>query len=226
MLDKDINFRNTPDFIIEKATNWQLKTSCIREVLPRVYLELALVNCKRFMNKRLNVSDLDRLGYMVRGIAEPLSASYIGAYLCRVGNEIDPKAKDYIMNILQSSYKHWEFAIEHGHPSLDAREYFDLFAPSIDFIYYCAGNGATEDQFKNIIKQYNQNKKQMVFLNGIITYYPPEYVCKYAEDILAEILGFNLTDKLCLIKSLGISLIKSKPRKPALKLKFLNFGWE
>ena len=34
VLDKDINFKNTPDFVIEKARNWQLKTACIREVLP------------------------------------------------------------------------------------------------------------------------------------------------------------------------------------------------
>jgi hypothetical protein len=65
-----------------------------------MYLELALVNCKRFMNKRLSTSDLDRLGYMVRGVAEPLSASYVSAYLARVGLEIDPEAKDYLFNII------------------------------------------------------------------------------------------------------------------------------
>ncbi len=81
ILDQDINFKYTVDSVKEKALNWQLKVSCIREVLPRMYLELALVNCKRFMNKRLQVSDLDRLGYMVRGVAEPLSASYVSAYL-------------------------------------------------------------------------------------------------------------------------------------------------
>lgn len=52
------------------------------------------------MNKRLQVSDLDRLGFMVRGVAEPLSASYVSAYLARVGHEIDPEAKDYLINII------------------------------------------------------------------------------------------------------------------------------
>lgn len=124
ILDQDLNFRNTPDFVKEKASNWQLKIACIREVLPRMYLELALVNCKRFMNKRLNTSDLDRLGFMVRGVAEPLSASYVSAYLARVGLEIDPDAKDYLIGIIQCMYKHWEHANEYGHPNLDAKTYF------------------------------------------------------------------------------------------------------
>ena len=114
---------------------------------------------------------------------------------------------------MRAVQKHWDFAMEHGHPQLSGREYFDLFAPSIDWIYYCAGNGATEEQFRDIIKSYNTNKKQMVFLNGIISYYPSEYVGKFAEDMINEIKEFELKDRLQLIKSLGISHIKSKPKK-------------
>lgn len=96
------------------------------------------------MNKWLNTSDLDRLGYMVRGVAEPLSASYVSAYLARVGLEIDPDAKDYLINIIQCMYKHWEHANEYGHPNLDPKTYFKLFEPAIDWLFYCAGNYATE----------------------------------------------------------------------------------
>lgn len=159
VLDNNINFKNTPDFVTEKASNWQLKIACIREVLPRMYLELALVNTKRFMNKRLNVSDLDRLGFMIRGIAEPLSSSYIGAYLARVGSEIDPEAKEYLFNILQCLYKHWEYAIEYGHPNVEPKKYFKLFEPAIDWIFYCAGKNSTEKHFKRTIKMYNENQK-------------------------------------------------------------------
>lgn len=76
VIDNEIDFRNTPDFVKQKTNNWFLKCACIREVLPRVYLELTLVSSRRFLNKRMSVSDLDRLSLMVRGIAEPLSASY------------------------------------------------------------------------------------------------------------------------------------------------------
>lgn len=226
VLDQDINFRNTPEDVKEKDFNWHLKIACIREVLPRIYLELALVNCKRFMNRRLNTSDLDRLGYMVRGVAEPLSASYVSAYLARVGNELDAGAKDYLYNIIQCMYKHWEYAAEYGHPNVKPEKYFKLFEPSIDWIFYCAGQNSTEKHFKQIIKLYNANQKKMIFLRAIIDYYPPTYIQKYAEDMLAEIKQFELDDRLQLVKSLGIALIRSKPRRAALKLQFLNFSWE
>lgn len=34
---------------------------------------------------------------MVRGIAEPLCASYTAAYLARVGQSIDPDNKEYLI---------------------------------------------------------------------------------------------------------------------------------
>lgn len=81
---------------------------------------------------------------MVRGIAEPLSASYVSAYLAWVGHEIDPEAKDYLINIIQCNYKHWEAAYEYGHPNLDTNTYFKLFEPAIDWLFFCAGSNATE----------------------------------------------------------------------------------
>ena len=227
ILDQDLDFRSTPDVVMEKAQNWQLKIACIREVLPRVYLELALVNCKRFMNKRLEVSDLDRLGFMVRGVAEPMSATYVSAYLARVGNEIDPNAKDYLINIIQCMYKHWEFAIEYGHPNVEAKQYFKLFEPAIQWIFYCAGQGSSEKHFKKIIKMYNAHKKEAVILRSIIDYYPSNIIQKYANDILEEIKMFaDDRERLILVKSLGIVFIKNKPRSNSLKLGYLNYGWD
>lgn len=42
---------------------------------------------------------------MVRGIAEPLCASYTAAYLARVGYSIDPESKDYLMVLVDFSFK-------------------------------------------------------------------------------------------------------------------------
>jgi hypothetical protein len=135
-LDNEIDFRTTPDFVKEKTNNWFLKCACIREVLPRVYLELTLVSCRRFMNKRMSVNDLDRLSLMVRGIAEPLSASYTCMYLARWGEDIDPNAKSYLFNMIEAMYKHWNFAAEYGNPYMDKDEYFKLFDPAIDWLFY------------------------------------------------------------------------------------------
>lgn len=226
MFDNDIDFRSTPDFVREMCMNWFLKCACIREVLPRIYLELALVSCRRFMQRRMSVNDLMRLAYMVRGIAEPLSASYTATYLARIGQTIDPSAKDYLLIMIEYLYKHWNHAFEYGHSRLETKRYMRLFEPAIEWIFQCMGSNATEKYLKKIIKLYMQNSKQMVFLRSIISYFPPDIICKYADDMLEETKAFNNEDRLHLLKAIGIQLIKNKPRKSNLKLMYLNFGWE
>ena len=88
--EDQIDYSNIPEKVRETCMNWFLKSACIREVLPRIYLELALVSCHRFIQKRVQQSDLLRLARMIRGIAEPLCGAYTCAYLARVGHTIDP----------------------------------------------------------------------------------------------------------------------------------------
>ena len=51
--DTPIDFSLIPDKVQEICMNWFLKSACIREVLPRIYLELSLVHCHKFMNRRV-----------------------------------------------------------------------------------------------------------------------------------------------------------------------------
>jgi len=163
---------------------------------------------------------------MVRGIAEPLSASYTCMYLARWGEDIDPNAKNYLFALIEAMYKHWNFAAEYGNPYMDKKEYFKLFEPAIDWLFYCAGQNADEKMFKRAIKTYNKNTKKMVYLCSILLHFPAEYSCKFAEDILVEIKHYDGDDQVRLLGSMGKALIKSKPRKSNLKLKFLNYAWE
>jgi len=113
-MDQDIDFSLIPDKVQEICMNWFLKSACIREVLPRIYLELCLVSCHKFMQRRVQQSDLLRLSKMVRGIAEPLCAAYTAAYLARVGHSINPDAKDYLFILIDFIFKVAEKAIEEG----------------------------------------------------------------------------------------------------------------
>uniref|UniRef100_A0A7S3KFV3 Uncharacterized protein n=1 Tax=Euplotes crassus TaxID=5936 RepID=A0A7S3KFV3_EUPCR len=226
VIDNEIDFRSTPDFVKQKTNNWFLKCACIREVLPRVYLELTLVGSRRFLNKRMSVSDLDRLALMVRGIAEPLSASYTCMYLARWGETIDPNAKNYLFTMIEAMYKHWNYAAEYGNPYLDTDKYFKLFEPAIDWLFYCAGQNANEKMYKKSIKMYNKNTKKAIYLSSIILHFPADFTCKFAEDILEEIKKFELDDRINLLGCLGKALIKSKPRRSEMKLTFLNYSWE
>jgi len=45
-----------------------------------------------------------RLAKMIRGIAEPLCATYTCAYLARVGYAINPNIKDYLLVMVEYAY--------------------------------------------------------------------------------------------------------------------------
>lgn len=121
-LEQNIDYTLIPDKVQEICMNWFLKSACIREILPRVYLELCLVSCHKFMQRRVQQSDLMRLSKMVRGIAEPICASYTAAYLARVGYSISPDAKDYLMVLTEFSFLIAEKAIREGNAKCQSEE--------------------------------------------------------------------------------------------------------
>lgn len=136
MNDANIDYTMIPEKVQEICMNWFLKSACIREVLPRIYLELALVSCHKFMQRRVQQSDLLRLSKMVRGIAEPLCATYTAAYLARVGYSLNPDAKDYLMVLIQFSFLITGKAIREGNAKCTSEDqYFSLFEPAIDWLF-------------------------------------------------------------------------------------------
>ncbi|XP_050761655.1 VPS35 endosomal protein-sorting factor-like isoform X5 [Gymnogyps californianus] len=68
----------------ETCLNWFFKIASIRELIPRFYVEAAILKCNKFLSKTGISECLPRLTSMIRGIGDPLVAVYARAYLCRV----------------------------------------------------------------------------------------------------------------------------------------------
>ena len=73
----------------------------VPELLPRVYLEASFLKCYRFLNEpeQSYISILERITLSIKGIANPLVASYARAYLVRCAEQGEMKDG----NVVESS---------------------------------------------------------------------------------------------------------------------------
>ncbi|KAM5151572.1 VPS35 endosomal protein-sorting factor-like isoform 2-T2 [Mantella aurantiaca] len=89
-----LNANFTPDHVNDTAKetclNWFFKIASIRELVPRFYVEVAILECNKFLSESGISESLPRLTSMVKGIGDPLVSVYARAYLCRVGMEVAP----------------------------------------------------------------------------------------------------------------------------------------
>jgi hypothetical protein len=95
----------------ETCRNWFYKIASVRELIPRFYVETAILKVYGFLIDQKDVDleydrALKRLTKMIRGIGDPLVAVYARAYLCRIIIQIAPKSKvlfqDNFNDFLQS----------------------------------------------------------------------------------------------------------------------------
>jgi hypothetical protein len=62
---------------------------------------------------------------------------------------------------------------------------------------------------------YEANEKKPIFLKGIINYFPSEMIASATTTLMISIKDHypNIDDKLLLIKEMGITLLRSPPKK-------------
>ncbi|KAM9424671.1 VPS35 endosomal protein-sorting factor-like isoform 1-T1 [Pholidichthys leucotaenia] len=232
-LPDSFTFEDVNDTAKETCLNWFYKIASIRELLPRLYVEAAILKCNRFLNKTGLQETLPRLATMIRGIGDPLVAAYARAYLCRVGVEVAPHLKDSLnrnfFDLLGTFHQISGESVQNQLvlQRVEAPEYLTLYSPAINWILQCIAYRAPEPLLTEMMERCRTLGNNALLLNSVMRTFRPEFVAARATDFISMIKECDESGfpKHLLFGSLGRSLACADPPESE-RLTILNEAWK
>ncbi|CAK9829613.1 VPS35 endosomal protein-sorting factor-like [Anthophora retusa] len=228
----------TPDMVPENAKetcrNWFYKIASIRELVPRLYVEMAIIKSYSFLTASEFNTALLRITRMIRGIGNPLIAVYARCYLCRVGLALN-KTSDF--EFVRENFYDFLFTYQQLFGPFVKNElikqnmtlysYLNLYSPALDWILQVLVATTSENLLEHVLVQCKNQANSSLLLNSVLTAFKPSYVAGRAMDfmnliIAAEDDGFP---QYLLYRSLGESLVQESPLKEDCQ-SILNMIWK
>jgi hypothetical protein len=207
----------------EITKNWFFKISSITELIPRFYIEAALLRCYQFISPNNSfASILARLASSVRGVGDPLVASYCRAYLviCSTGittpvnGPVDPVcytlADDFLVTFKELNGR----GLEKFKPKeMKGEDYFKYFSPSVHWILNFIARSGSREVFKRTMQGYKKYCNHSMVLLHILETFKSDL---YADNVLqiVELVKESEGDtvpKVTLYAAMGAGLIKVNP---------------
>ncbi|KAI8010950.1 VPS35 endosomal protein sorting factor-like [Camellia lanceoleosa] len=179
----------------ETCSNWFFKIGSIRELLPRIYLELAILPCWRFLlNRPMDV--LERLVMMTRGIADPLASAYCRLYLAHCAQKLPQHNTRYLiicindMEILLTRFLS-EKEATHEKFSENCGSFVSLTEPAIEYIIKCIIKESYQTRAGEVLMDLGLGRKQpcvSIILHHLL------------KELSSELVGSNALEILQLIE--------------------------
>lgn len=211
----------------ETCYNWFCKVGSIRELLPRIYLELAMYHCWRFLSEQ-PADNLRRLVMMARGIADPLASFYCRLYLAHCAQKLPQRdighliismndMKTLLMNGAHVASAEKTYGVLSGNRSSK----LGLMEPAIEYVMECLFKESCELQIGDILMGLGLGRNQSelfgnsscvsLVLHYLLKELPIGIVCSNALDILHLIECSNdySFDQCLNYKLLGLRLCEN-----------------
>ncbi|CAM9315551.1 unnamed protein product, partial [Ectocarpus sp. 6 AP-2014] len=223
----------------ETCRNWFYKTACIRELLPRILIEAALLPCYRFLaNEEEFGQILGRLSTLVRGVGSPMVAVYCRCFVAAAGAEVAPRESAHAVASLQDylfSLQEVQQGKLEGHlraNQFDLSEYLHLHAPAIDWLLGVVGPGAPRGVFTSILAHYRNHCGILEVLRLILNHFSPEHYAPFALEMALLIKQGQELPTRCTVPEvmglLGLKLSSAGSAHPSgpEAVPLLNEAWQ
>ncbi|KAK9938592.1 hypothetical protein M0R45_015320 [Rubus argutus] len=189
----------------ETCNNWFSKIGAIRELLPRIYLELALLPCWRYLRDR-PLDCLQRLVMMTRGLADPLASAYCRLYMAHCIRKLHSHDigclltcvndfKILLMRVISTT------ETTHGNLTGQKRLLISLMEPTIDYIMKCIFKNVSERQVGSVLMELGLGSNQVelrgkfpcvaIVLHHLLKQIPSQVVISSAMEIVHLIESSN-----------------------------------
>ncbi|XP_033219620.1 VPS35 endosomal protein sorting factor-like [Belonocnema kinseyi] len=227
----------TPDMVPENARetcqNWFYKIASIRELVPRLFVEMAIIKSYSFLTISEFSSALQRITRMIRGIGNPLIAIYARCYLCRVGLALKATdfdfAKENFYDFLFTYQQLFSPALksELNKHNITLHAYLSLFTPALDWILEIVAASAPDILLSEIVSRCQQLPKSGLLINTILAAYKPTYIAARSMEFvnLVATCEEDGYPQYLLYRSLGECLVKEPPQKDDCQ-SVLNTVWK
>ncbi|XP_026745643.1 UPF0505 protein C16orf62 isoform X2 [Trichoplusia ni] len=233
----NIDPRTVPESAKETCQNWMYKMASIRELLPRLYMEMALLKCYVFISKDEIKPAIARLTTMIRGIGNPLVAAYLRVYLCHNASKLLSKgSEEYFYSNLTESLEEYQQiflpAMKKKYESqlLTQDKYLNLYVPALDWLLFGAlnSNKCKSDLLDEYLQRCEHIENSELFLSCLVSAFDSPTVIKRAPKIL-EMVQSN-ADKMVLMNevltSLGEHLCKTENYRQVASESLIQTWWK
>ena len=232
-LPENFTSADVPSIARETCRNWFYKTACIRELLPRIYVETALLPCFRFLADGEHPQILARLGSIVRGLGDPLVSLYARTYLVVSGHEVAPQATKHILGMVTDflttfedlKSKHHEQKMKDSNTT--RKEYLFVMAPGVEWLLKSVGKTASKDTFQSILSLFREKCNDAMVLRYIIEGFDPSFYAHASTGMATLIKSASPScyPTVDLFTSLGKQFVNVPPPEDQ-RLPLLNDIWK
>eukprot|EP00943_MAST-04B_sp_MAST-4B-sp1_P004146 g4146.t1 len=219
----------------ETCRNWFYKTACIRELLPRVYIELCVTPCYRFLTDGEFKVILNRISNIIRGVGDPLVALWVRVYLTRVGCNILSDDASFVKSSLYDYLFTWsQFEESNDYMKKLMKEkdltyagYLKLHEPALSWLCRAVGTNATKEDFTKVLEHYRDYCGNTMVLKHIILHFNASFWSSSTAGMVQLIKNAKPSNVHAaeLYEALGKGMAKYPP--PAnQRMTVLNESWK